>query len=191
MQADRHQLHDFTRIIFIGDAAAGFLLVAYRRQIGAHHRMQRYGFEQGAVIAEGVGRQHVVVGRYAARIVGDVAVLKRDDEYLGQCKGDALAQLIVAGDRLFPERFKKFILGDDRARGQRRADAVHVGAVQGLRLGELIVYPDAGAGSCHLVDRCGGRAERRLREEARRLGLGDRHIVAGGCSGAGVRAAAA
>ena len=61
-EADGEQLHDFTGVIFVGEAVEGRvgLAVASVAEIVAHQRMQCYVVQQVAEIAEGVLQEQIV-----------------------------------------------------------------------------------------------------------------------------------
>ncbi len=103
--------------------------------------MQAHRLQQVTEITEGIRAQHVVVGGDAARIIADGAIQQRNDKDLRQRKSDPLAQLVVTGDGLLPERFKKIVLVQGLSIGQRCADTVHIAAMQFLRLGKLRIQP--------------------------------------------------
>jgi hypothetical protein len=70
------------------------LAVAQHGQIHAHGRMQGHLFEQLAIIAECIARQHVVVRGQCVRLVAEPAVGIGHHEDLRQGKRNALTQLV-------------------------------------------------------------------------------------------------
>jgi len=149
--------------------------VLHRRQVHAHGRVHGHVLQQGAEVAEGVGRQHVVPGGDGRRLVV-VQVLQRDHEDLGQGKGHALAQLVVSPQGALIEG------RDDRAGADGVAGhdllpggvvGVVAGQVHGLGgLGELLVHP-AGGAQAHGAGQIGvSGAEAGLGEQAEGVGPG-------------------
>ena len=186
VQADREELHHLARVVLVGNAGAGLLLVAQPREVQAHHRMQRNVLDQLPVVAEGVAGQRVVVGRDAARRVGHRAVVERDHEDLRQREAHALAQLVLAGRGLLPPRLVELVLAGGLAGGHQRGSHRVVGlSVLDLGRRELLVEPGGVADAHQAVDVRLRGAEGGLLKEAGGVGLGWWPIGRRGAGGAG------
>ena len=192
-QADREQLHHFARVVLVGTDVARRvgLLVLDVAEIDAHRRMQGHVFDQRAVVAEGVAAEHVVPARERPGLVGQRAVLARDDEDLAQRERDALAQLIgrqrkaatrvgradgVDGPDLDPGRIGDVVV----AFGLRRQgfDPVEVGHLQRNWLRELFCQPRIDAERAQARDVGRRRSEGGACEETRRGLVALRRIAA-------------
>ena len=171
--ADREQLRDLAREVQVGNLAGRrvFLRVLPVREVDAHHRVIGHVLEQLAEVAEGVLAEHVVVRGDAAGLVAQGGVGERDHHDLREGEGDALAQLVVAAERLGPPRVPEVGVAELLAdRAQVGGGLVDVQPVQRLRLGELLVDPLGIGHAGQAVDLRLGRAHRGLAQEARRLG---------------------
>ena len=100
LEPDREQLQQLPGEVLVGaDVALGIgAPVALHGQVLAHDGVQRHLLEQGAVVAEGVPDEDVVVVREPLLLGAEPALAPRHDEDLGQREGHALAQLVVGLD---------------------------------------------------------------------------------------------
>ena len=133
IQPEGEELHDFARIIFVGqrdgDAAGveGGLGVAERAEINTHHRAERDRFEEVAEIAEGSAHEVIVVVGEAEGIVVERALHIGDDEDFAEGKGDALAELVGSAERKFPPRGLTILIGIGRCVGVEDGVVVEIG----------------------------------------------------------------
>jgi hypothetical protein len=171
-QADGKELQHLACVVLVGHAAGGrvFLLVAAHVEIHTHAGRERHRFEQAAVVAKGVGFQHVHVGRGQEAAPGHGQAGHRDDEDLAEGQRDTLAQQVGRRDQLAPQR----VVG---AREAVDVGCIHVtvgahpvGVALGAGLQELLVQPGAVPDGLHAGDlRVAGR-EAGLGQEARGFG---------------------
>jgi hypothetical protein len=113
----------------------------------AHRGMQRHRFEQIAVVAEGVAREGVVVVPQREGLEHEGGVAVRHHLHLRQRERDALAQLVIVGER--------GVAGIGQLRGMDEvglkprllvhalglADPLQIRQLQRSRRGELFLQP--------------------------------------------------
>jgi hypothetical protein len=101
-KAEREQLHQLARVIFIGRCALGWvrLIVIRHVQIAAHSGIERDGFDDVAIIVESVIAKDSPVGRKRvsmnARLLGDYPDFAERERH-------TLAQLILPGNGILKE----------------------------------------------------------------------------------------
>ncbi|MBK8741261.1 MAG: hypothetical protein IPM02_17850 [Betaproteobacteria bacterium] len=167
-QPDREQLHDFARVVFVRLEARGrvLLVITQHVEVVTHRRMQRQVLEQRPVIAEGVAVEHVHPRRQRPGVL-----VRRDighDHDLGERERDPRAQLVFVEQELLPDCLVRVLLVDAVTAVPDRLQIVDMRRPRGYRI--LRVEPRAVAVLRQRVDLGHGlRAERRLREEARRV----------------------
>ena len=104
-QADGEELQVFPGVVFVriaGDRRIG-LLVSGVAQIPAHRGMECHFPQQIAVIPQRVAGQRVVVIRHRLGLLLEVRVAPGNDEDLREREGHALAELVLAADRVAGE----------------------------------------------------------------------------------------
>ena len=100
-ETDREQLHDLARVVLVGVRAGDVqAAIGIVREVLGHQRRVTYLVEDGAIRAEGVAHEDVVVHGPLLDVaeLEVVQALLADDEDLRERKGGALAQLIVGAE---------------------------------------------------------------------------------------------
>ena len=102
IEAHGEELHEFAGVVLVrdlGNTVHGDGLVAVEHvEIGAHAGGEGDVLHDGGEVAEGVVDEGVLEGDYGAGVDG----VGGDDEHLGECEGDALAELIGRGEGGLP-----------------------------------------------------------------------------------------
>ena len=148
------------------------LAVALHAQVLAHDRVQRDLPEEVAVVPERVAEQDVLVGGEPPLVLAE-AVRPGDDEDLAEGEGDALAELVLGTDRLTPPDVDVLV----PAIRLRRARQTRAHGIRRQR--ELRVDPRLGPEPAGRLDVLEPRSERRLLDEAERVGRGERAVGGG------------
>ena len=169
---DRKQLHDFTRIVFVGRVAGDWvcLFVASEGQVGPHCRCGGHLHQQVAVISECIGFE------YIHELANSETSFHHDhrndgqDKDLRQRQCDPLAQHRGAGDHISPHGVlntgASVIIADAGVR-PTFAHQLQICATDGFV--EFRFNPSRHAQPLHSFNRCGIAAKCRHRQKARCL----------------------
>lgn len=103
IEADGGQLHDFSRVVFIGVSGGVSLVIAEHGEVFAHHGVESEIFKELSEIAKGVRAKSVVVIGFTARHVLDGGIDAGVDEDFRESVLHALAKLVAGGKVVLPE----------------------------------------------------------------------------------------
>ena len=98
VDAGGEELHEFARVVFVGDLAGGGLVAVEHVEIAAHRGGEADVIHDCGEVGEGIFGQHVLVGRDGTGVDG----VGGDDEDLREGEGNALAELVGAGEHGLP-----------------------------------------------------------------------------------------
>ena len=187
VQADREELHDLAGIVFIRMPACRIvaLLIGAHVEVETHGRREGHGLEdatEGAAARETrrgqavVDELIVVVGENASVVVQRTGVvIPRHHHDLAHRKGEALAELVGAGNGLLPPSIREESgrIRSIDVRGDSRDDIVG-GMTCGF--GELVGHPSRKTERLHIRDIGRAGAKGRVIEEASRTRVGVRNV---------------